>query len=58
MTRGQVSDAQALDVLHEMSQLLKTGLDKEALAICMQMINQGVNPEALAAVIKELKRAN
>ena len=54
----QVSDAQALDVLHEMSQLLKTGLDKEALAICMQMINQGVNPEALAAVIKELKRAN
>lgn len=31
-----------------MSQLLNTGLDKETLGRCVQMIEFGVNPEALA----------
>jgi mitotic-spindle organizing protein 1 len=43
-------------VLHEISNVLKTGLDKESLEICTKMLEQGVNPEALAAVIKELRR--
>ncbi len=47
---------QGLDILHEMATLLNTGLDKETLAICMRMISDGINPEALANVIKELKR--
>jgi hypothetical protein len=55
-TQTAPTDGQALDVLHELSLMLKTGLDKETLAICMQMIDQGINPEALAAVVKELKR--
>jgi len=37
-----------------MSQILKTGLDKETLAILMSLCERGVNPEALAAVVKEL----
>ena len=32
------------------------GLDTETLAICVRLIEQGVNPEALALVIKELRR--
>ncbi|KAI8805462.1 mitotic-spindle organizing gamma-tubulin ring associated-domain-containing protein, partial [Cladochytrium replicatum] len=47
---------ETLDILFEMSRLLNTGLDKETLAICVSMCEQGVNPEALAAVIKELRR--
>jgi mitotic-spindle organizing protein 1 len=39
-----------------MSTILNTGLSKEALGICVDMIESGVNPEALAMVIKELKR--
>jgi len=39
-----------------MSQLLGTQLDKETLATCIGMIESGVNPEALAAVIQELRR--
>jgi hypothetical protein len=35
-------------VLHDMSQLLNTDLDKETLATCIGMIESGVNPEALA----------
>ena len=38
-----------------MSSLLKTGLDRESLSLCSQLLDQGVNPEALAAVIKELR---
>ena len=43
-------------VLMEMSNLLNTGLDSESLSICVKLIEAGVNPEALALVIKELRR--
>ncbi|TPX35710.1 hypothetical protein SmJEL517_g01880 [Synchytrium microbalum] len=35
--------------------ILNTGLDKETLSLCVSLIENGVNPEALAAVIKELR---
>lgn len=47
---------QTLDILYDISQLLGTQLDKETLATCIGMIESGVNPEALAAVIQELRR--
>ena len=45
-----------LDVLYDMSQLLQTGLDRETLAVLIGLTEIGVNPEALAAVVKELRR--
>ncbi|KAI7816396.1 mitotic-spindle organizing protein 1 [Gamsiella multidivaricata] len=47
---------QAMDILAEMSSILNTGLDREMLSICVSLCESGVNPEALAAVIKELRR--
>ncbi|KAI8481513.1 hypothetical protein Bbelb_407190 [Branchiostoma belcheri] len=47
---------EAMDTLQEISRLLNTGLDSETLSICVRLIEQGVNPEALASVIKELRR--
>ncbi|EEB91345.1 hypothetical protein MPER_10304 [Moniliophthora perniciosa FA553] len=52
------SAQQTLDILYEMSQLLNTQLDKETLTTCVRLIEGGVNPEALAAVIEELRREN
>ncbi|KZT10109.1 uncharacterized protein LAESUDRAFT_636097, partial [Laetiporus sulphureus 93-53] len=52
------SAQQTLDTLYDISQLLNTQLDKETLATCVGMIESGVNPEALAAVIQELRREN
>ncbi|KAI8053833.1 mitotic-spindle organizing gamma-tubulin ring associated-domain-containing protein [Syncephalis plumigaleata] len=43
---------EVLRVLHEISTLLNTG----QLGLCVKMCERGVNPEALAAVIKELRR--
>ena len=43
-------------VLHDISQLLQTGLDRETLATLVGLTETGVNPEALAAVVKELRR--
>lgn len=43
-------------ILQDMSKLLNTGLDAETLAICVRLCENGVNPEALAAVIQELRR--
>jgi mitotic-spindle organizing protein 1 len=40
----------------DISGILHTGLDRETLAICVSLCESGVNPEALAAVIKELRR--
>jgi mitotic-spindle organizing protein 1 len=39
-----------------MSNLLETGLDKETLAICIRLIETGINPTTLAHVILELKK--
>ncbi len=46
----------APSVAHELSQVLDTGLDKETLGILIALCENGVNPEALALVVKELKR--
>ncbi|KAI5121888.1 hypothetical protein M0805_001093 [Coniferiporia weirii] len=48
--------AQSILFLYDISQLLNTQLDRETLAICVSMIESGVNPEALSAVILELRR--
>ncbi|EDQ89917.1 uncharacterized protein MONBRDRAFT_16892, partial [Monosiga brevicollis MX1] len=42
--------------LFEVSRILNTGLDRETLAICVSLMEAGINPEALAAVVKELRR--
>ena len=42
---------------YEISQLLDTGLDKRTLATIMGLCENGVNPEALAYAIKELRRS-
>ena len=39
-----------------MSQLLNTGLDADTLALCVRLCENGINPEALALVIQELRR--
>ncbi len=70
------SHADIFPVLHEMSNLLNTGLDRATLSILIELCGKpailqlkdiyinsdrcftetGVNPEALAAVVKELRR--
>lgn len=42
--------------MKEISDLLNTGLDEESLQICVQLLEAGVNPEALAAVVQELRK--
>nr|XP_042141329.1 mitotic-spindle organizing protein 1 [Peromyscus maniculatus bairdii] len=43
-------------VLLEISRILNTGLDMETLSICVRLCEQGINPEALSSVIKELRK--
>ncbi|KZO98196.1 hypothetical protein CALVIDRAFT_479002 [Calocera viscosa TUFC12733] len=50
------SAQQTLDTLYDISQLLNTGLDRETLATCVEMIERGTNPEALAAVVQEMRK--
>lgn len=42
--------------MKEISDLLNTGLDDETLRVCVQLLEAGVNPEALATVVQELRR--
>lgn len=46
---------QTIDVAFEINKLLDCGLDKETLSVCMGLLETGVNPEALAEVIKALR---
>ena len=47
---------ETMDILYEVSRILNTGLDRNTLAILVGLCESGVNPEALAAVVKELRR--
>ncbi|KAF3905830.1 hypothetical protein AA313_de0206600 [Arthrobotrys entomopaga] len=53
---GNSAARQVIDILHEISTLLNTKLDRTTLSLCVSLVENGVNPEALAAVIKELRR--
>lgn len=47
---------QSVDLLYQIGAILDTGLDKEAIRILVGLCEAGVNPEALATVVKELRR--
>ncbi|GBG77094.1 hypothetical protein CBR_g23420 [Chara braunii] len=47
---------ETLDIAYEISKVLNTGLDRDMLSILISLCENGVNPEALAAVVKELRR--
>ncbi|RKP04225.1 hypothetical protein CXG81DRAFT_2627, partial [Caulochytrium protostelioides] len=45
-----------IDLLHAVGTLLNVGLDRAQLATCIDLCAAGVNPEALAAAVRELQR--
>ncbi|KAJ4153068.1 hypothetical protein LMH87_009574 [Akanthomyces muscarius] len=47
---------EAVDVLHEISHILNCHIDRKTLSICISLIERGVNPEALAQVVKDLRQ--
>ncbi|CAO3634016.1 unnamed protein product [Mucor hiemalis] len=47
---------ETIDILSEMATLLNTGLDRDTLSLCVSLCERGVNPEALAEVIKDLRK--
>ena len=49
---------ETFEILYELSQILNCGVNRDALSTMVSMIENGVNPEALAAVVKEMKKEN
>jgi len=56
IARAPSSPDEALQIAKEISDILGTGLSREELAILMSLTEQGLNPDALAAVVEELRR--
>lgn len=48
--------SEAFNIVYQISEILDTGLDQETLAILIGLCEAGVNPEALATLVKELRR--
>lgn len=46
----------SLDLAFHMSNILDSGLDRHTLSILIALCEMGINPESLAAVVKELRR--
>ncbi|XP_073043183.1 mitotic-spindle organizing protein 1B-like isoform X3 [Primulina eburnea] len=44
---------ESLDLVFHMSNILETGLDRHTLSILIALCEMGLNPESLAAVLKE-----
>ncbi|KAL7097218.1 hypothetical protein ACP275_10G130200 [Erythranthe tilingii] len=47
---------ESLELAFHMSNILETGLDRHTLSILIALCEMGLNPESLAAVVKELRR--
>ncbi|KAK9430415.1 mitotic-spindle organizing gamma-tubulin ring associated-domain-containing protein [Lipomyces doorenjongii] len=45
-------------LLHEISLLLDTGIDKDTICLCLKLFDNGINPEALANTIRELRETS
>lgn len=57
VVNNQIIEAkEAFRILAELSKLLNTGLDIETLTICVRLCEAGVDPQALAAVVRELRK--
>lgn len=48
---------ESLELAFQMSQILDTGLDRHTLSLLMALCDRGANPEALAALVRELSSA-
>ncbi|CAN4085509.1 unnamed protein product [Withania somnifera] len=48
----------SLELVFHMSNILDTGLDRHTLSLLISLCDLGFNPEALAAVVKELRQQN
>lgn len=46
---------EVIDILYDIATLLNTHLNRPQLSYCVSLIENGINPEALANVIKELR---
>lgn len=56
---AQVGQArEAFQMLFEISQLLHTGLDSEALSICIRLCELGVHPDSLAQAVMEIRKTS
>ena len=45
---------ESLELAFQMSNILDTGLDRHTLSVLIALCDLGLNPESLAAVVKEL----
>ena len=55
-TPTELDSKDQIDSLLDISTLLNTGLDRKSLSICVDLLESGVNPHALAIVVKELNK--
>ncbi|KPI36930.1 Mitotic-spindle organizing protein 1 [Cyphellophora attinorum] len=46
---------EVIDILEEISVILNTQLDRTQLSLCVSLMENGVNPEALANAINQLR---
>ena len=47
---------QTLENLHQVSNFLKCGIDKNTLAVMISMVENGAKPEQVAAIVAEIKQ--
>lgn len=47
-----------LSVYYEIARLLGADIDRATLSICVDLLNLGIHPDALASVVKKLSKDN
>ncbi|KAK9457927.1 mitotic-spindle organizing gamma-tubulin ring associated-domain-containing protein [Dipodascopsis uninucleata] len=55
LPQDEKKDQNLIDLLHEISLILDTDLDRETIELSVELLESGVNYEALTNAIKEVK---
>ncbi|CAN8234993.1 unnamed protein product [Cochlearia groenlandica] len=55
---AEETERDSLEIVFRMSNILETGLDRHTLSVIIALCDLGLNPEALAALVKELRHVN
>ncbi|KAK1425978.1 hypothetical protein QVD17_14645 [Tagetes erecta] len=56
MDEDAAAARESVELVFQMSNILETGLDRHTLSVLIALCDLALNPEALAAVVKELRK--
>ena len=54
-TLSETDQCEVVDLLYQLSGVLNCGIDKQTVAIIVNMVEAGISPVAISSIVKEIR---